>query len=803
MKANLLLRIAGILLAGALPCVAQATVQFTTNTYYTVESAGSAALIVQRTGDTNSVVSVDYATANGSATNGLDYVTTNGTLVFAAGETLRTIVVPVLNDSLVESTTPETFSTTLSHPTNAVLGTRTFVYTRIIDNDKALQWELASNPVNEDAGAITLRAVRWDDSNPAISVDYFTGNMSAMAGQDYEAAAGTLNFAAGQTVKQVAVTLLNDAAFEFNESFRITLTNLTGGGVLSASPSTIVTITNTDELVQFQAAKFAVREDAAIARIPVLRGESALTTTVDVSSTNGTALAGQDFVGLTNTLTFAPGERLKFVDVPILNDGLAETNETFQLTLSNPTGGAVLGAVKTVTVTVLDNDPGVSFERSTNSVWERQPGLTLNVVRGNDAWLGPFTVDYQTADGTALAGVDYQAASGTLSFAANEMVKGISLLLLTNPAPDTARSFMVALANATGGIPLGVSTSLVSIVDAAQGKVDFTQLPLRAAAGQDGNLLQVSWPGSAQVLRADSPAGPWEQLGVFDNPLLTAPSLPGAYYQLRSPRFAQLYVPSSYDGQTPLPLVVALHGYSGDAVQMLDYMRLEPLAESRGFLLLTPEGTPDYRGWRFWNAAEACCNFYGSTVDDSGYLRELIESLAGQFAVDRKRIHVTGESNGGYMSHRMARDHADLIASIASLAGLTLLDASTHRPSQPVHVLQIHGTADAIVPYAGGALLAGLPVVALSPGAVATVQMWAEFNGCQGPQWDFEPTMDLDLDVPGRDSSVMRYTNAPPGGAVELWTIHGGIHGPTLFRGSDSTEYSARVIDWLLAHPKP
>ena len=63
--------------------------------------------------------------------------------------------------------------------------------------------------------------------------------------------------------------------------------------------------------------------------------------------------------------------------------------------------------------------------------------------------------------------------------------------------------------------------------------------------------------------------------------------------------------------------------------------------------------------------------------------------------------------------------------------------------------------------------------------------------------------MDLDLAVAGLDTTVMRYTNCPPGGAVELWTINGGLHGPTFFSGTTSSEYSARVIDWLLAHPKP
>jgi poly(3-hydroxybutyrate) depolymerase len=247
----------------------------------------------------------------------------------------------------------------------------------------------------------------------------------------------------------------------------------------------------------------------------------------------------------------------------------------------------------------------------------------------------------------------------------------------------------VTLANLTAQIPLGRSTSRVTIVDASQGFADSVKLPVSAAIRNVGSLVQVSWEGSAEVSRADSITGPWEQLGATDSPLSTAPNLPGAFYQLRSPRSARVYVPSSYDGRTPLPLVLVLHGLNNDAADILDYFRMEPLAEARGFLICHPEGTVGRNGWRFWNATDACCNFSGPTVDDSAYLRGLIEELARQYVVDRKRIYVTGHSNGGFMAYRMACDHADLIAGIASLAGMTFLDSNTPRPSQPTRLCRM------------------------------------------------------------------------------------------------------------------
>ena len=78
------------------------------------------------------------------------------------------------------------------------------------------------------------------------------------------------------------------------------------------------------------------------------------------------------------------------------------------------------------------------------------------------------------------------------------------------------------------------------------------------------------------------------------------------------------------------------------------------------------------------------------------------------------------------------------------------------------------------------------------------VQFWAEYNGARDPLTDLGPSMDLDFDVPGLDTVITRYMNYPPGGAVELWTVNGATHFPVL-----SLEFAPRMIDWLLAHPKP
>jgi polyhydroxybutyrate depolymerase len=224
------------------------------------------------------------------------------------------------------------------------------------------------------------------------------------------------------------------------------------------------------------------------------------------------------------------------------------------------------------------------------------------------------------------------------------------------------------------------------------------------------------------------------------------------------------------------------------------YFGLEPLAEKYGFLYAHPDGTLDSSGKRFWNATDACCVFDGADVDDSAYLTGLIDEIGARYNVDPKRVFFLGHSNGGFMSHRMACDHADRIAAIASLAGANFSDSSKCQPNEPVSVLQIHGTADDTILYEGG-VIGG----ASYPGAVQTVEQWATLNGCDLAPQDIAPALDLDEKLPGDETTVSRYAqNCQAGSVVELWTIQGGAHLPQL-----SPNFGPRVIEFLLAHPKP
>jgi polyhydroxybutyrate depolymerase len=252
-------------------------------------------------------------------------------------------------------------------------------------------------------------------------------------------------------------------------------------------------------------------------------------------------------------------------------------------------------------------------------------------------------------------------------------------------------------------------------------------------------------------------------------------------------------VPSKYDPKVGTPLVLLLHGYSETAKWQDDYFHLSALAEERTFLVALPEGTVDPFGNRVWDATDACCNLAGQPVDDSGYLEAVITDMKQRYNVDPKRVYVAGHSNGGFMAHRLACDHASEIAAIVSLAGAVFADASKCNPAMPVAVLEVHGTSDELIKYGGGRFV---PLVPEYPSATATVATWAAKNGCDPALTPDGTTLDLVADLPGEETKVARHACAK--GAAELWTMEGGTHVPTL-----QPTFAKAIYDFLERHPKP
>jgi polyhydroxybutyrate depolymerase len=253
-----------------------------------------------------------------------------------------------------------------------------------------------------------------------------------------------------------------------------------------------------------------------------------------------------------------------------------------------------------------------------------------------------------------------------------------------------------------------------------------------------------------------------------------------------------VHVPPGYRDGEPAPLLVLLHGFGATGEVQELYFGLTPAADDAGMLYVQPDGTKNAIDRQFWNASDACCaGPLAEDVDDSTYLRAVIADVSDRYAVDPDRIFLVGHSNGGFMSFRMACDHADVVAAIVSIAGATTADADACAPSEPVSTLQIHGVEDDTIRYEGGSTTFGE-----YPSAEETAELWVGRNGCDPVRVSDPQPAERDLVVGQPPAEVAEWTGCDDDVAVELWTQPGGVHIPPW-----SDTFAQQVIDWLVAHP--
>jgi polyhydroxybutyrate depolymerase len=273
--------------------------------------------------------------------------------------------------------------------------------------------------------------------------------------------------------------------------------------------------------------------------------------------------------------------------------------------------------------------------------------------------------------------------------------------------------------------------------------------------------------------------------------------VPGAALVVGRPYRA--VTPIKVDRSKAYPLIIVLHGLGGSGMQIERYYQLDPFVESRGILLAYPDGTSGRSNTRqrFWNATDVCCDFTGSGVDDVAYLDAVIDDMSAKYRVDPKRVFVIGASNGGFMAYRFACERANRVAAIMSQAGAMWTDINRCKPTYPVAVLHIHGTADEMIPYNGGRTAGGHGAPVTS--AHQTVSNWVRFDECAPVPDRSSPSMRLTAgEQPQRTADTTVETWAGCRG-VELWTTQGAHHSPAL----NYPAWPTAILDWLMAHPKP
>ena len=236
--------------------------------------------------------------------------------------------------------------------------------------------------------------------------------------------------------------------------------------------------------------------------------------------------------------------------------------------------------------------------------------------------------------------------------------------------------------------------------------------------------------------------------------------------ELLAARPFEVITPLDYDGGTPLPLLMGLHGYGSSGATLDSEFDLTRLAQSRGFLLVLPNGSVDGLGNRAWRPLAVA-----KTPFDREYLRAVLQSVKATYAVDPARVFVFGFSQGGHMAHRMGCDSADLVAAFVSLAGQVPTDPAFCQPARPISALQVHGTADEAISYDGD------PTDPNIPSAHAIIGVWGRNDGC-GALQPTGRTLDLSYEVDGAETTVEAFDGCPSGIGVELWTMHDVHHWP-------------------------
>ena len=244
--------------------------------------------------------------------------------------------------------------------------------------------------------------------------------------------------------------------------------------------------------------------------------------------------------------------------------------------------------------------------------------------------------------------------------------------------------------------------------------------------------------------------------------------------------------PKNYDAKKKkYPLIISLHGFTGNGTAQRAFFPLADLAEKHGFLYSYPSGIG-----RSWNATNACCD-WARRHDDSTYLRNFILWATERYSIDKNRIYFTGLSNGGFMSYRMAMDHSDLVAAIAPFAGVGFKRWPA-QPKQPVSVLHIHGTKDNVIRWKGGFILASS-----YPGAEENFENWRKFNQCNKAVDLGDLKINLTRTVKGSETTAKRFTNKDGSVVSELWRVENGGHVTP-----PSAEARERIVKWLLARSK-
>lgn len=464
-----------------------AVIAFNPTNFTVDENAGTAIITVSRTGSSSGTVDVTYSTREGSAHENQEYIPTSGTLHWDADDiTDKTFSVTILDNDVFYPAN-KYLGIILSNPSNgAVLGSYDarfgdplWAELTIIDNDvpATVSFSSPNYSINENdaTGMATITVARTGSSIGEVWV-YGETQIGAL---EYEYAWITLNWLDGDLAdKTFSVPVNNDSVYAADKAIEMKL-YFASNAILSQD-SAILTIVNDEPFpsstIAFSAASYSVNENNGTANIILSRtGVPTGVVCVSYAAQAGfTAMAGVDYNANPGTLCWADGDLAdKTFDVSIVDNLYHGVDKTVALALNSPTGDVFLGSPNSAVLTIVDNDAPIldtsALTSATYSANENDGTATITVARFGNA-PGPLSVGYATTEGgTATAGIDYVATSGTLSWADDDFAdKTFNVTILDNTAYAGNKTLNV-LTTATGN----PNQAVLTIVD-DESVIDFS-----------------------------------------------------------------------------------------------------------------------------------------------------------------------------------------------------------------------------------------------------------------------------------------------------------------------------------------
>jgi uncharacterized delta-60 repeat protein/uncharacterized repeat protein (TIGR01451 family) len=431
-------------------------------TNYTVsEGATNAVITVLRTNGDANEVTVLLTTSGGTAIPGVNYTVATATLVFPQDVNVATLSIPIIQLAAAGPNT--TVNLTLSNPTEgAILSSPSQAVLTIVNDIAAFAFSSPSYFVPEAAGTVTLNILRVGPNSTTATVNYVTyspagaaeSNGYAVPNVDYvpyvPTSSNYLTFPPGETLETISIPILQTTNVTSVESFQVFLTNASAGTQIGVPGMATVGIIGDVAGFSFATNAYSVGENGSNIVISVNRSP-ATTGTLSVhyattTSSNDTAVANVDYAATSGDLTFLPGITNETIAVPILDPHLIENNKTFHVTLSSPTTNSYLVSPSTALVTITNVYVGLAFSSPNYSVSECAVSASIQVVRTGLTNI-PITVDFSTANGSGIEGVNYDETNGQLTFAAGQTVTNFDVTPINNHIIGPDHTVLLTLNN--------------------------------------------------------------------------------------------------------------------------------------------------------------------------------------------------------------------------------------------------------------------------------------------------------------------------------------------------------------------